>query len=351
VKKTIIYITSIIIILAFISSCRNEVEHIVPNDNEDSIALRLVLNSIKENFHLAKTKSLYDSICFDFEYPIELILNNETSVKIENFEGLLSIIINETPELHVSSISMPFNVVMNNKVESINSEVDFFDLLYNCGMIMPVQSDFFSGCFTFKYPINAITIDNYVHTIESQSDFETFLQKYFDIWYFEFEYPLEVTLNEGSSFIINNEYDLFDVLNDCFNCGCSDNYDPVCVTVDGDIYEFYNSCDAECAGYYNYTSCTDKIANLNVIPGDCDANTKTYSLSINFDYYNVSSEFFFVKDAAGNILREHFLFTDLPITIQDYSGAGYVSVLVPDNAYPQNNMNEIGISFEAPSCE
>jgi hypothetical protein len=222
------------------------------DDNEDSIALRLVLNSIKENFGLKQK----DSICFDFKYPIKLVLNNESSVSIESFEGLLSLVVNETPNLYVSSISMPFSILIDNKVESINSEVDFFDLLYNCGMIMPVQSDFLSTCFTFKYPINTITIDNYVHTIESQTEFEIFLQKYFDIWYFEFEYPLEVTLDDGSSFIINNEYDLFDVLNDCFNCGCSDQYDPVSVTVNAEIIEFYNSCDAECAGYYDYDSCT-----------------------------------------------------------------------------------------------
>lgn len=39
-------------------------------------------------------------------------------------------------------------------------------------------------------------------------------------------------------------------------CNCPDIYDPVCVTLDGGIVlQFANSCEAECGGYFNYSSC------------------------------------------------------------------------------------------------
>jgi hypothetical protein len=354
VKSLIKTISIIVLFVTLTNSCRLENNTPVDHENETNIALRIVLNNLKELYHIKNVQQTRDSLCFDFSYPIHLFFNNQSSAKVDNFDGLLDILYSETSELYIESIETPFNVLVKQKEQTIISEVDFFNLLYDCAVVMPVQSDFLASCFSITYPIQVVTIDGQNHEIISQTAFEDFLHEYFNIWYFEFVYPINITLEDASQVSINNAYDLFNVLDDCFNCGCPDNYNPVCVNIDNEIIEFFNSCDAECAGFYDYTECENSqniiVNNISIVAGDCNSDNKTYPITIDFIHKNINTDFFFIQDANGDVLRQTFLFSDLPITIPDYSGEGFLSILIPDNAFPHNNMFTLGTDFVAPTC-
>jgi len=349
VKKNQTYFISFILLILFFSSCRTE-ETVIDKsvDTEQSMALRIVLNNFKEHTSSGKNK---DNICFDFVYPIQLEYNNESNATIESLEGLLDIIYAESKELYIIAIEMPFEVsILETLTETISSEEGFFSLLADCEIDTPLEDDFFDGCFTFQYPIKVVTSNGVIHTINSNESFISFLQEFGENWWFEFVYPLTVTLEDGSIMVLENDYDLFDVLDSCFGCGCEQTYQPICVEYDGWIYEFPNECEAICAGFTSsdFVDCAlidpdgCSISNFVATAGSCNSNN-TYSLTINFDYVNQTDENFLVGTTDGVIFS--YALSNLPVTIPNYSCAGEVNIIILNS----NNCSSVAY-FEAPNC-
>ena len=348
-KTNLKYFISFILLMLLFSSCRTEETMIDESvHTEQSMALRIVLNNFKEHTSSGKNK---DDICFDFVYPIQLEYNNKSIATIENFEGLLDVIYAESKELYIIAIEMPFDVaILETLTKTISSEEDFFSLLADCEIDTPLQSDFFDGCFSFQYPIKVVTTDGVNHTITSNELFSSFLQEFGENWWFEFVYPLTVTLEDSSIVILENDYDLFDILDFCFGCGCEQTYQPICVEYDGWIYEFPNECEAICAGFTSsdFVDCAlidpdgCSISNFVATPGSCNSNN-TYSLTINFEFENPTSETFLVGTTDGVIFS--YTLSDLPVTIPNYSGSGTVNVIILNS----NNCTSVAY-FDTPNC-
>lgn len=332
-----------------LSSCKNDVSVIGDsNETEESMALRIVLNNLKEHSNHGKVK---DNLCFDFVYPIQLKYNNGSFAKVDSYNGLLDVIYAETKDLFITSIEMPFEVIILESLSQvIHSEEDFFDLIADCEIDMPGQNDFFDGCFSFQYPIGVITIDGTTHSISSNESFVLFLQENSDNWWFEFVFPLTVVLEDSSVVVLENDYDLFNVLDSCFGCGCEQIYEPICVEFEEMVYQFSNECEALCAGFTpnDFVSCDDVddcfISNFVATPGLCNTNnTRTYSLTIDFEYKNPTDETFLVGTTDGIIFS--YALADLPITIPNYSGAGEVNIII------LNSTNCTGVAyFDTPDC-
>jgi len=327
-----------------------KIDGVVVNQNneiENSVALRIVLNNIKQHNPPGKIK---DNLCFDFVYPIELIYNNTSVATVESLEGLLTILYEETKELFVVSIVMPFEVrFIDNATLTIHSEEAFFTLIEECNIDLPIVDDFFNGCFSFVYPIQVVTNDSITHTIISNETFSNFMQEQMDNWWFEFVFPLSVILEDSNVVVLENDYDLFDVLDACFSCDCELVFEPVCVQYEGESYNFPNECEAFCAGFTSddIIDCEDdncSISNLVVDVGECHPTINSaYSLTIDFDYENPTCDVFLVGSADGRVFD--FLLSELPVTIPDYSGEGRVNLLILNS---NNCMAEK--EFTAPNC-
>lgn len=350
-RKIVFYIVYSISILLVLSSCRTE-EPIIDQtmDSEPSLALRIALNNFKDHDSLNRAK---DNLCFDFVYPIELAYNSTSHVKVANNASLLEIIAQETKELFIAAIEMPFEVVIfESFTQKIHTEAEFFSLLKDCGVDLPQSEDFFDSCFTLHYPIEVVTNNGVVHPIASSEVFVDFLDENMDVWWFEFVFPLTVTLEDTSVVVLENNFELFDVLDTCFGCGCEHIYEPVCVLEDGIIYHFPNTCEAICAGFStaNFVDCCTNnpdgcsISNLVASPGSCNSDgSNTYALSINFDFENPTSDTFLVGTSDGTTFS--YLLSDLPITIPNYIGIGEVVVLILGS----NNCSSVTY-FTAPNC-
>ena len=107
---------------------------------QESIALRTALNEMKIHNDIAgrhpedgKTSNLASPFCFDLVYPVTLSMNNGTTITVNNFEGLIDILLSESPAIYVSGIVFPFQVMQSGSVLTIGSESDFTALLQSCG--------------------------------------------------------------------------------------------------------------------------------------------------------------------------------------------------------------------------
>ena len=379
-KNFKLFLFSFVLIAGFLTSCSNN-ESVVDEQNIDETeAITTSLNRLAEQFNddgyvIASANpsgNIVFDYCFDFVYPLNLSYNNGTTVSVNSLDDLITILINSTNDLYISGVEFPFNVETYNddtdaiEIVTINNEEEFFDLLDDCDfdsidecdcddeyapVCVEIQApdgesfiitypnecsamcdgftpnDFVENCaddgnntggfecFEFNFPLTIITDDQQTITVNSQEELDNAL---YNAFYFDFVYPFEVTDDEGEIEVIEDEEDLFELLDDCYDdyeddCECEDEeFDPVCVEVESpngatEIITFPNSCIAECEGFDS----EDFIDCGNTGPIDCSIGDITntladYCWSIDFvDFnefiYNLNSDGTYqVQDIGAN---------------------------------------------------
>jgi len=322
---------------------------------QKSIALRTALNEIKNANDISgkpanaegKT-ALTNPFCFEFVYPITLSFSNGANVSIANFQGLLDILESETAILHIVGISFPFQVTYGGAVHTITTETNFTALIQTCGFntfILDLEQSF---CFDIVYPIELQPGDDFTQTINSQEELQAYLNEHANSGV-AILFPISV-IYINQTVVINNLYELYQVISYCDTCICTQEYAPVCVQTPAGIVEYGNICQAECAGYTqnDLVPCNGQvdcsISNVTATPGVCNDNG-TYPLTINFSY-NATVTYFNLYN-GGNLLIGTFPMSSLPLTILSYQ----VSPTTIDNIRIQINENCIGYaSWSPPNC-
>ncbi|HEY0090891.1 MAG TPA: hypothetical protein VGB43_00265 [Flavobacterium sp.] len=310
--------------LAF-NSCSDENPIENPNSSvaQPSIALRTVLNQLKEENNL---NGRIDVFCFQFVYPITFEFNNGTSVTVANFEGLLEILANESPALYLEGIVFPFQIMQGGAVSTIDNEAEFSSLIEDCGFVSYNDDLSNSYCFDFVFPITVGGGGLPNTTISSNEELNAYIIANPNTGV-NIIFPISVVFN-NSTIEINSIYEFYEMLNNCNSCPCADDLNPVCVeSPSGTIIEFPNMCNAECAGYTqsdlvpcNVSSgCT--IGNVVFTTGACNADG-SYPLTINFSYTNPGSTQFEVYNSSEVLVGTYNL-SDLPITISSYPDGNF----------------------------
>jgi len=187
-----------------------------PLEIHESIALRIALNSLKENDSTNTGMEINDD--FDFVYPIFLKYNNDTFAEIYNEDAFTSLLFGESINTHITGIAMPFEVTLkNNSVQKITSENNFLFLLSKSQSVnFPTALNFKGDCFDFVYPFQLITTNGTLYKILTKTSFDDFIKNHWEEWGFELVYPLEVIPNAGQKIAIHNTYEFFDRLKSCF---------------------------------------------------------------------------------------------------------------------------------------
>ena len=314
--KLLIY--TLILGIAF-SSCTNKEPFQPVDQSQESETVQNVITELRthidNNGNLIPAKNPANNIifdfCFDFVYPIELIYNNGSTVTVNSFQELITVIINSTPNLYIVGIVFPFDVEVYNPVTNeieiitIHNETEFIALLESCdlGNDCPCPTDYDPVCVDVEQNGQTITI--------------TFQNSCYA---------------ECAGFTPNEYYPCVG------GCGCPTNYDPVCVEDNGIIIEFDNECLALCEGYTpnDFIPCPVQqceINDLTVVVGDCNTNG-TYNLTVNFEHVSAGNDYFDVFIRNGEFIGTYAL-ADLPLTLENFEISGfdydYLRVCINDN--------------------
>jgi hypothetical protein len=296
-----------------------------PIDNntttQKSIALRTTVNEIKKANGLTN-RTLTNPFCFEFVYPITLSLSNGTNVTVTSFEGLIALLSDESANLYVEGIAFPFQVTMQGQVSTIHDEAEFITLLINCGI--PTWNDDLddSYCFDLVFPISVTTADG-TFDINSTAEFTNYLNASAN-GQVQINFPVSA-LYQGQVLTINNIYEAYELINNCDDCACTLEYEPVCVETPNGTLTFGNMCHALCSGYTqnDIVSCDPVtncgITNVTVTPGPCHSDG-TYDLTIDFDYIPTGAPQFNVYSGGSTtgFFIGAFNLADLPVTIPHY---------------------------------
>ena len=307
-----------------------------PIDNnattQKSIALRTAVNEIKKANNITGRTATSNPFCFEFVYPITLSLSNGTSVTVTSFQGLVSILSDESANLYVDGIAFPFQVMMQGAISTIDGEDEFIALLINCGFSTWNDDLDNSYCFDLVFPIS-VTTPNGTFNIDSTAEFTSYLDAS-TTGQVQINFPV-TALYQGAVITINNIYEAYDLINNCDDCACTFEYEPVCVNTPNGTLTFGNMCHALCSGYTqnDIVSCntnTCSISNLTVMAGNCNPDG-TYALTLDFDYAQAGLVPFEVRNANGVLVGSYGL-GELPLTINNFpnngGGADFLTVSI-----------------------
>jgi hypothetical protein len=324
---------------------------------QKSIALRTTLNELKKANDIsgkpAKTDSKVQArtatnpFCFNFVYPLTLSLSNNTTITITSLEGLLDVLGSESPSLYVVGIGFPFQVTYGGAVHTIAGEGQFIALLQYCGYHTLNFDLSQTSCFEFVYPLNIKISFDQILEVNNNQELQDYINQN-NNYGVDFLYPVSVNYG-GEIVVINNIYEMYEMINNCDSCICTLEYAPVCVQTANGIIEYSNMCFAQCAGFTqnDLVPCNPNnqcsIYDFQITPGAC--NNATYQLTINFSYVNVSDTQFWVYTSTGQNLGSYPL-SALPITINNYP----LSMATIDNLVVQIGNCTGTATWSTPNC-
>lgn len=328
---------------------------------QKSVALRTYLNETKQLNGLtgkisSHGRSLVNSVyCFQFVYPVQLQFSDESIVTVSSNETLLSLLGNESQNLYINGIVMPFQIeYTNGNSLTINNESEFLSAVAACND--NTFSDYigFNNCFTYQLPISFVNVQTgEVFTFNSYNELNVFINGTLPNSPIDYVYPFTVVQNQ-TNVTINSIYDFFNMINNCNACNCYTLYEPVCVDSGNGIVQYSNACFALCEGYteadfVNCSSSSDcSISNLTVSVGDCNVASGTYAITINFSYENESNIMFDVKDVNNELIGTYSL-TELPLTIENYTPSGQDNDYIKVHIHNEDNCSA-STEWTAPDC-
>jgi hypothetical protein len=366
------------------TSCKDESIDITKNTVE-SVAARNATNALSTHFNPDgtlrdgenPTNNIIFDFCFDFVYPITLSYNTGAEVTVENFEGMVELLINMTEDLYINGISFPFQVEVFNadtdafEVITIQGEDSFIALLESCSIDDDGQTDdcqcmeiYEPVCvevgdgsgeeFIIEFPnmcyaeCSGFTQDDVVECDYSNPCNGGF----FDNDCFDFVYPLSVVLPNGETVQVENEDDLEDII---YTNYYFDFHYPITVEVEVDgapaevnIHnaEEFAALLAECEDVEPGDDC--EINDLSVVVGDCFSQTAyTITLDFNLEDPVIAQQFmvvFYDGTEAGP-----FQISALPINLEvDVNTGDYDSLSVYMLSGGLTCAQEV--DWEIPSC-
>lgn len=351
-SRTKYSIFSLFLLLVITFSCKIDNDDIdLGNTTNESFAARTAMAELKSQFsnegllleERTPTGNIIFDFCFDFVYPITLSYNTGVAFDVENFDQLVTVLVNSNDNMYVNGISFPFQVERYHngaiEIQTINNEEEFLELIESCGigdntiddcicteeynpvcveiqepnggsfmMEFPnicyamcegfsqndiVQCDhsnpangFFDDCFSFEYPFSVVDNNGNTITINDENELNNVLYSHY---VFDFVYPFNITMTSNNqTTTINNADEFITVLIGCASnngvCTCPGYYDPVCIELNGTTINYQNDCFAQCDGFTpnDFVDCN---------PVDCATNCPP-----NY-YYPVC-----VEDNNGNII-------------------------------------------------
>jgi len=188
-------------------------------------------------------------LCFRFVYPIDLGYNTNSSIQVNDFEGLKSIVSTQGNNFNISGIKFPVEIILTANQNSFSiPDIQVFDeVLRNCNL-NTFRDDFGSqlgDCYRLQYPVSLFDSERKETLIDSDEDYNAFVTTQGDIYQPEFVFPINLLV--APSFepeMITSYFSLYEIINGCANC--PDEIDFTAEVIqDPSSYRFTSSLNVE----------------------------------------------------------------------------------------------------------
>lgn len=227
-------IVSLLFLILFSSCRKEEVEFVQVPDDEILQADSTVANLMQRT---AMNDGSNDNIidyanCFNIQLPIEIIVNGlqMTVNSDDDFDTIESILDEFEDDNDTVTIIYPIVIVLNDYTQvAINNQAELYSYSSNCNGENQPDDDI--ECIDFQYPFSASVFNAnnellYTVTISNDYNLYSFIDAIDEDDIVTISFPIIVTLNDGSTFTINNLNELQGIIENYIDdCDEDDDYD------------------------------------------------------------------------------------------------------------------------------
>ncbi|MBQ4822681.1 hypothetical protein [Aquimarina sp. MMG016] len=225
-KKFITYYKGLLLaLIVLVSSCVND-DSFFPDEVGDNITQSTALVTVLNNFRPGSGDVIISEreLCFRFVYPIVLGYNTDSSIRIDNYDGLVSVMSSQSNNFNISGLQFPVQIVFNGNSDTqftVNNEAALINVLQECNFDT-LRHDFdrlFSQCFKFDYPVTLINRDRREIVLSSKEEFNSFYSSQGADYQPELKFPVNLLVApDFSSKRINTYFEFYEIINDCVGC-------------------------------------------------------------------------------------------------------------------------------------
>ncbi len=222
-KNLITYFKSCLLIILFtISSCVSDDGSFPENENNE-ITSTIAIVSLLNNFNSGNGTINENDLCFTFQYPITLGYNTTSTIKVDDFRGLLNVLSSQSTNFNVTGLQFPIEIKFKGSeiVTTVQNEDALFDVLKECEFDT-FRDDFnelFRQCFKLDYPIVLKDNNSRDVTIDNEESFDQFFASQGNNYQPDFKFP--ITLLVGPNLertLVSTYFQFYEVLSSCVGC-------------------------------------------------------------------------------------------------------------------------------------
>jgi len=181
-----------------------------------SVAMVTVLNK----FYSGNNFFDENKQCFKFIYPITLGYNTDSSIRLDNYEGLAEVVSSQSTNFNITGIQFPVKIVYKGSDEEvlINGEPELLEVLREC-QFDTIRDDFdrfFKNCFKLDYPITLLNSDRREVELATNDEFQDFYDKEGVNYQPVFKFPISVfAAPDFNSMEIHTYYGFYRIIESC----------------------------------------------------------------------------------------------------------------------------------------
>lgn len=220
--KSYFNIFSLVVVLMLAFSCVSD-DSFFPEENGEITSTIALVTALNE-FGTDAAEISEENLCFSFVYPIVLGYNNDSSIRISDFQGLVNVLTGQSGNFNVNGIQFPFQITFNgtNTTTTVQNEAAFLGILRECQIdtFRDVFNSLFRQCFKFDYPVTLINSNNIEVEIEDEQSLLRFIDEEGTSYQPNFKFPISVFVAPGftTSVQLSTYFDFYQVANACVGC-------------------------------------------------------------------------------------------------------------------------------------
>jgi len=169
-----------------------------PEENEGNVVLSTALVTVLNNFGSETQLPAENEQCFKFVYPITLGYNTDSTIRIDNYNGLVDVISSQGINFNITGLQFPVQLIFNNSDTevSITNETSLLNILRECefATVRDEFDRFFNSCFKFEYPVTLFDINENEENIASDEEFQVFYQNQGSTYQPDFKFPVNLLI-------------------------------------------------------------------------------------------------------------------------------------------------------------
>ncbi len=212
------FVISMLLIMAVCYGCVED-ETPFPEENDTPIEFSPSVVTILSNLGRNGLLAAEELQCIQFQYPITLGYNTDSSIRIDDYEGLVAVIENQQANFNITGLSFPVEVTFkdSDSLQTLTDENDLFRIIDDCDFTSLREDieDFSEDCFEFVFPITLRSEVGREQSIASEQALEGFIDNQNDTYQPDFVFPIRVEIAAGEVKTVSTYFELYEVMDTC----------------------------------------------------------------------------------------------------------------------------------------